>query len=88
MSRFAAWTPGLWVTFSLGVALIFGGLLMVVPGPALARRQARKAGRVDADGDPWYEDNNSPQATVRGGLIGIGIGALYTLWNLHNGGVL
>lgn len=88
MSHLATWTPGQWVVTGLGVAIILFGLVTALFGARFARRHAIKQGRVDADGDPWYDDGNSPAATVRGGLIAVGFGALYTFWNLHNGGVI
>ena len=89
MSAFATWSPGQWATFGLGVAIILAGLLTILFGPRSARRKAIKDGRVDADGDPYYEDDySSPQAVVRGGLIAVGIGAACTLWRLSAGGVL
>lgn len=88
MSGFASWSAGAWITFGFGVTLLAGGLLMALFGPARARRQAERDGRVDADGDPWYEDNNGPRTLVRGGLITAAIGLAYTIWKLASGGVL
>ncbi len=78
MSRFALWTTGEWVVFGLYVLLVIGGIISIVTARGWARRKAIREGRVDADGNPVYDEHSSPAQSVRAGigLIVVGLGLI------------
>jgi hypothetical protein len=77
MSRFALWSNGEWVVFGLYVLLVVGGIVIVVTAKGWARRKAIREGRVDAGGDPVYDEHNSPAQSIRAGIglcvVGLGL---------------
>ena len=77
MSRFALWSTGEWVVFGLYVLLFVGGIVSIVTAKGWARRKAIREGRVDADGNPVYDEHNSPAQGIRAGLglcvVGLGL---------------
>ena len=82
MSRVATWTVGDWAVFALYCAILVLGIAAIVTAKSQARRKAIREGRVDADGDPVYDETTEPAATIRAGLVFSAIGLGLTVWKL------
>jgi hypothetical protein len=86
MSRFSNWTTGDWAVFGLYCLIVVLSIAGIVTAKGWARRKAIREGRVDADGDPIYDEENNPAANIRAGLILCAIGVGLIVWKLASSG--